>query len=91
VPIKYSIGLDALGSNAKSLISSFEYAIAAVFFLDLILGFRRAFVDVKTGKHVTCPKVIARRYLKFYFWIDLLGCMPLGVLSMIKTIRLLRF
>ena len=66
----------------------------------MILGFRRAFINDKTGEHVMNPKLIAKNYLKFYFWIDLLGCIPfdlftnnsiLPIISLLKTVRLLRF
>lgn len=49
---------------------------------------------------MTSLKLIAKRYLKFYFWVDLLGCLPfdhftniasLHILSLLKTVRLLRF
>lgn len=58
-----------------------EYSIAIVFFIDLILGFFRAYINEKTGGYVNQPKLIAINYLKFYFWIDLLGCLPFDLLT----------
>lgn len=74
-----------------------QHIINAIFFLDLISGFFKSYVDEKTGEHVTNLKSIAKNYVKFYFWIDLLGCIPfeyvtsnwsLNSISLLKTVRL---
>jgi len=42
-----------------------------------------------TGQEVRCPKKIAIRYLKFYFWIDMLSAVPFNLLSENKIVNLL--
>lgn len=100
VPMKNSFGLEHINENIKSKLMTIGNIITLIFFVDLVLGFRRAFIDEKTGEHVKNPKLIAKQYLKFYFWIDLLGFIPfdmftdnvyLRLFSLFKTIRLSRF
>lgn len=77
-----------------------EELITALFVLDLLVGFRRGYICDKTGDHITSSGKIAIRYLKFFFWIDLLASIPfehitanslLCIIRMIKVPRLLRF
>jgi len=77
-----------------------EFLISIVFAIDVLLGFRRAFLKKKTGEHVTDPVIITKKYLKFYFWIDLVSCIPFDMFvdnyilryaSLLKIIRLFRF
>ena len=89
IPIKNSFGLDFLGDRIKEWINNIDIVITTIFALDLLLGFRRAYINERTGDHVTCPRMIAKRYLKFYFWIDLLGLLKLDLFSDIKFLRLL--
>ena len=100
VPLKIAFGLDFMDQKVRDQLQYLEVAITAIFFIDLILGFFRSYIDEKSGEHITDLKLIAKRYIKFYFWIDLLGCTPfeyfsdvksLGSISLLKTIRLLRF
>lgn len=100
VPFKNSFGVEHLNTEIYEVIYLIENTITTIFIIDLILGFRRAYVDEVTGEHVMNPKLITIKYLKFYFWIDLLGCIPFDLftnnailrnLSLLKTVRLLRF
>ena len=100
IPFKITFDLDEFGDEAHQVMSYLSISITAIFIIDLILSFFRAYIDDETGGHVTSLKMIAKRYLKFYFWIDLLGCMyfdqftsykSLSIITLIKTIRLLRF
>lgn len=43
---------------------------------DVILGFRKAYLNEKTGTECRDPKLIAHRYLKGYFTVDLLSAIP---------------
>lgn len=70
-----------------------------MFSLDVLLGFRKAYLT-EDGEIVNDPKKIAKRYLKFYFWIDVLSAIPfdnfvdnglLRYISLIKIFRLYRF
>lgn len=78
LPLENSIGLDFVGDSTVLLLNQVHSIFDIIFFVDLVLGFRRAYINEKTGLQVICPKLIAIRYLKFYFWIDLLGCIPFG-------------
>ena len=49
VPMKSSFGLDFMGQKTKENFQILEYLITAIFFLDLILGFVKAYNDEKTG------------------------------------------
>lgn len=75
------------------------YIIKAVFMIDLIIGFRKAYLNESIGTEVRDPWLIAKRYLKFYFWIDLVSALPFDMifnnstvelLTMVKIIRLAR-
>ena len=100
VPMKNSFGLDFLSQDSKDRLHFLENVITAIFMLDVILGFCCTYIDERTGQHETSLKLIAIRYLKFYFWVDLLGCMPFDLftdlatlrsLSLLKIVRMFRF
>jgi hypothetical protein len=44
--------------------------------IDVVIGFRKAYLNEKTGREVRDPKLIAKKYLKSYFIIDLLSGIP---------------
>ena len=47
-----------------------------IFFLDMLVNFRTSFID-DSGDEISCPSRIAKEYLKFYFWIDLVATLPM--------------
>ena len=57
--------------------------------IDLLIGFRKAYFNELTGREVRDPKKIAIKYLKFYFWIDLLSGVPFDILTDNPILRLL--
>ncbi|ELU12909.1 hypothetical protein CAPTEDRAFT_198709 [Capitella teleta] len=77
--------------------------VDVVFFIDIILNFHTTFVG-PSGEVVSDPKVIRMNYLKSWFVIDLLSCLPYDVFnafqhvdenisslfSALKVVRLLR-
>ncbi|XP_052829740.1 potassium voltage-gated channel subfamily H member 1 isoform X3 [Octopus bimaculoides] len=77
--------------------------VDVVFFLDIILNFHTTFVG-PTGEIISDPKTIRMNYLKSWFIIDLLSCLPYDVFnafqdveksistlfSALKVVRLLR-
>jgi heme/copper-type cytochrome/quinol oxidase subunit 4 len=76
-----------------------QYMIVIVFATDCILGFRKAYLDEKTGQECRDPKSIAKNYIKTFFFIDLMSGIPfdlltdntfLKLLSLIKVVRLKR-
>lgn len=68
--------------------------------MDIILCFRKAYLRERSGQEVRDPKLIAKQYLKFYFWIDTISAIPfdlflndnyfLRMASMLKIFRLFR-
>lgn len=46
------------------------------FFLDIVITFFAGYLNESTMKMVCDKKVIAKRYLKFWFWMDLLSIIP---------------
>lgn len=59
VPMKNSFGLDHIDENILSKLTIIEYLVTIIFFMDIVLGFRRAYIDEKSGEHVMNPKLIA--------------------------------
>ena len=57
-------------------------AIDSFFFIDMILTFFTAVVDHKSQNIYTSKAVIAKQYLQFWFWIDLVSILPLDLLNM---------
>lgn len=53
-----------------------EIFTTVVFILDILVNFNRSFLD-QNKAYVVCRKKIARNYLRFWFWVDLLACFPI--------------
>ncbi len=56
----------------------FELSMDAIFSVDLLMNFTYAYHDPKNNQIVTSPKKIAIRYLKGYFFLDLIATIPFG-------------
>ena len=57
------------------------YTITDVFFLvDLVLTFFTSVPDEKRVYEIVDKKVIAKKYLKGWFWIDLVSILPFDIL-----------
>lgn len=56
----------------------FELVVDALFALDIILNFFTAYIDQESSLLITHPRLIARRYLKGFFLIDLIATIPFG-------------
>lgn len=54
----------------------FDYCVDALFFVDIILTFFHSYLD-QDERPVYSLKKIAKRYLKFWFWIDFFSILPL--------------
>eukprot|EP01029_Cantina_marsupialis_P032074 TRINITY_DN94_c0_g2_i2.p1 TRINITY_DN94_c0_g2~~TRINITY_DN94_c0_g2_i2.p1 ORF type:complete len:727 (-),score=210.67 TRINITY_DN94_c0_g2_i2:493-2673(-) len=50
-----------------------------VFWMDLFVNFFLAYEE--NGRKITSRKKIAKRYLKFWFWVDFLSCIPFDLLA----------
>ncbi|XP_038073387.1 potassium voltage-gated channel protein eag-like isoform X2 [Patiria miniata] len=101
VAVPFNVAFDT--QTAKDYISMVVDGIVdIVFFIDVILNFHTTFVG-PGGEVVSDPKVIRMNYLKSWFIIDLLSCLPYDVInafqqqnnlstifSALKVVRLLR-
>ncbi|ESO12955.1 hypothetical protein HELRODRAFT_62501 [Helobdella robusta] len=80
-----------------------DSVVDVIFFLDIVLNFHTTFVG-PAGEIVSDPKIIRMNYLKSWFVVDLLSCLPYDVFnafqhvnesisslfSALKVVRLLR-
>ncbi|XP_033098473.1 LOW QUALITY PROTEIN: potassium voltage-gated channel protein eag-like [Anneissia japonica] len=57
-----------------------------VFFIDVILNFHTTFVE-PGGEVVSDPKIIRMNYLRSWFIIDLLSCLPYDVINAFEDTR----
>ena len=70
VPFSLTFGEHVFSEDTQNAISNVDYITKAIFVLDVIICFRKAYLDERTGLEVTNGKLIAKHYLKFYFWVD---------------------
>ena len=76
-PLIFSFGLEELFSPlTKSFINVVQYFNTIIYMTDIILGFRKAFLNEKTGRECRDPNLIAQKYLKGYFIFDVLSTIP---------------
>ena len=80
VPYKNCFGNHAFESETEKLLNSLDLSIKFVFALDLVLGFRKSYLNTRSGQEIKDPKLIMRKYLKFYFWIDIVSALPFDLL-----------
>jgi hypothetical protein len=59
------------------------------FAIDIVIGFRKAYLNEKTGMEERDPKLIAKNYLKSHFIIDLLSGVPFELFTQNFFLRLL--
>ena len=50
------------------------------FFIDIVLTFFTSVTDEKKVYEITDKKVIAKKYLKGWFWVDLISILPIDIL-----------
>ncbi|CAF1607826.1 unnamed protein product, partial [Adineta ricciae] len=55
--------------------------VDVIFFIDIILNFHTTYVHTKSGEVISDPKRIRKTYLKSWFVIDLLACLPYDVFN----------
>jgi hypothetical protein len=92
----YSIGFNAPPNTA---VTNFNLFVTAMFAIDILLSFNTGFVNEESGQFVSDRNKIAKRYLQFWFWIDMLATIPfdqilplfIGNSSSITSIRMIRF
>ena len=76
-PFTFAYGKqDIFSPQMEKVMEIMSYSNTFIFMLDIVLGFRKAFLNEKTGIECRDPKQIAKRYLRSYFIIDLLSAIP---------------
>ena len=83
-----------------------DMTISVFFFIDIILAFNTPFTDTLTDNLVTNRWKIAKQYMAFWFWIDILAAIPfdliaslitddasrnIAIVRLIRVLRLVRF
>ena len=58
-----------------------DRCVDLLFIFDLFLSFGRPFLDEASGKTVSHVPSIIRNYLKFWFWIDVISCVPYDMID----------
>ncbi|XP_040563458.1 potassium voltage-gated channel protein eag isoform X2 [Lepeophtheirus salmonis] len=102
IMVPYNVALKNKTSEDVSLLVV-DSIVDVIFFIDIVLNFHTTYVGAG-GEVVSDPKVIRLNYLKSWFVIDLLSCLPYDVFnafdhdedgigslfSALKVVRLLR-
>ena len=60
-------------NDASSII---EYLLVSIFFIDIFVNFRLAYYDDEQGHYILDGTLIARNYVSYTFWIDVIGVFP---------------
>jgi voltage-gated potassium channel len=77
-----------LGLHEQAAMAYVDWVITLFFVADMLVHLRRP-VTVK-GQVIDSPTVLARRYMKGWFVVDLLAAIPFGLLSGATLLQLLR-
>jgi len=88
-----------VANQAKhNVLNSLEYIVVIIFLLDILVAFNTAYIERTTNLLVTDRKIIAKKYLTSFFWLDLISAIPWDVTSLsnvkqshLEAIRMLRF
>lgn len=67
-------GMDPIGENDVGW-KVIDLTVDVLFWIDLFVTFFLTYKDSK-GREVDSMKLVAKNYLMFYFWINLLACLP---------------
>jgi len=62
-----------------------DSVVDVVFFIDIVLNFHTSFVG-PSGEIVSDPKIIRANYLKSWFVVDLLSCLPYDVFNAFQNV-----
>lgn len=94
IPLGIAFEIKELESALATIVDSF---VDLVFFIDIFLNLRTTYIETTSGEEIRDPKMIAKHYLKTWFFIDLLATIPfnklvpnnviLSVLGMLKVQR----
>ncbi len=59
-----------------------EYCLVGIFVIDMLVNFNLAYFDEQEGVVVYDRKSIAKNYMRFMFWIDLIGIFPFYLIAL---------
>ena len=74
--VPFNICFDQSISTEMTTAGIIDIIVDILFFVDIIVNFLSAYDDPATSLPVVKPKIIAKNYLKFWFWLDLLTVLP---------------
>jgi hypothetical protein len=66
--------------NAGGIYWFLEIFTTVIFIFDVLVHFNRSYLD-KNKAYVVSRKEIAKKYLKFWFWIDFIACFPIQFIA----------
>ena len=76
-PLNLAFGNENIfNPTVKISLDIVTYIINFVYAIDIVIGFRKAYLNNKDGREVRDPKLIAKKYLKSHFIIDLISGIP---------------
>eukprot|EP01045_Picozoa_sp_COSAG04_P006148 COSAG04_NODE_298_length_17490_cov_10.214249_13_plen_177_part_00 len=61
----------------------FDVVVDVYFIVDIVLNFRTSFINTTTDVRETSSRLIAKNYLKGWFAIDFISCIPVGHIAFI--------
>lgn len=77
--VPYNVAFEWKTSESITTLAT-DSIVDIVFFIDILLNFHTTFVG-PSGAVVSDPKVIRRTYLRSWFLIDLMACMPYDIFN----------
>nr|QQY02525.1 potassium voltage-gated channel protein eag 3 [Cryptocotyle lingua] len=104
VIVPYSVAFGQLNTYGGTMLTAFDRIVDIIFCIDIVLNFHTTFVG-PTGAVISDPTLIRLNYLKGWFMVDLIACLPYGLLNLfgesdsgtvaslfntLKVVRLLR-
>lgn len=66
--------------DLKLIFDIFKYSLDALYLTNFYFGFRVTYTDTESGLTITESKLIAKRYLKSYFILDVITIIPLSLI-----------
>ncbi|KAF7261198.1 hypothetical protein EG68_01688 [Paragonimus skrjabini miyazakii] len=84
VVVPYCVAFGREGVCGEPIISVLDRIVDVVFFIDIVLNFHTTFVG-PTGAVISDPHLIRLNYLKGWFLVDLISCLPYGLLNLINS------
>ena len=79
--VPFNICFDQSISTELTLTGKIDIIVDILFFVDILVNFVSAYDDPTTSLPVVKPRVIAKNYLKFWFWLDLITVLPFNYLE----------